>query len=440
MLVELLVIVALLLLNGVFAAAEIAVIAVRSSRIATLVDSGSARARALEGLRRDPERFLATVQIGVTVVSVVASAFGGATLAERLSAVLRAVPALALHAEPIALTAIVVVISYLSLVIGELIPKSLALRYAERYALAIARPLRGLSWFARPLVRLLTASSNVVLRLFGDRTTFMESRLSPEEIQTLVEDAAEAGSVDPSAGQIASRAIDLAGLTVSKIMIPRNKVVALPRTATMEDIRDIVAAKGHTRMPVFDGDLDHIEGYLNVKDLVARPAPADGALTRVLRPAYFVGETMPAVRLLEEMKRRRAQFAVVIDELGVTSGIVTLEDLVEEIVGDVASELESVAPPSVRAEPDGSFLVRGEAAVHDINRELDLSLPEGDSWSTIAGLCLDLAGKIPTTGERLQTKDGLVIEIVDASDRQIRSVRVRCPEREGPPVDEAWRR
>ena len=430
MITELVIILVLLLLNGVFAAAEIAVISVRGSRLTTLLDSGSKRARALKRLRHDPERFLATVQIGVTVVSVVASAFGGAAIASRLQVPLRAIPALAAHAESIALTTVVVVISYFSLVVGELIPKSLALRYAERYALVIAAPLLGLSWLARPVVWLLTASSNVVLRLFGDHTNFSEAKLSPEEIQALVEDAAEAGSVDASAGQMASRAIDFAGLTVSKVMVPRSRIVAVPRTATRDQLSAIVAARGHTRMPVFDGNLDRLTGYLNVKDLVARPEAT--TVDEVVRPAYFVIETMPAVRLLEEMKRRRTQFAVVIDELGTTSGIVTLEDLVEEIVGDVASELEEAPPPSVRKDQDGSFVIRGDAAVHDLNRELELELPEGEAWSTIAGLCLDLAGHIPRVGEQLRTPGGDVLEIIDASDRKIHAVRVRPATRPEP--------
>ncbi|APR82416.1 Magnesium and cobalt efflux protein CorC [Minicystis rosea] len=426
MLSELTIILALVVLNGIFAAAEIAVISVRSSRLDALVSSGSGSARAVKRLRDNPERFLATVQIGVTVVGAVASVFGGATIAARVREVLAHIPALAPHAESIALGAVVVLVSYLSLVLGELIPKSLALRYAERYALIIARALLALSWLARPVVWFLTASSNIVLRFFGDRTNFTEARLSSEEIQQVVEDSTEAGAVNPNAGQIASRAFDFADLTVGKVMIPRHKVVALPVTATLERVRHIVAEKGYTRLPVYDTTLDNLLGYLNVKDLVARPpdAPFKG-LRDLLRPAYFVVETMPAVDLLEDMKRRRKQFAIVVDELGSTSGIVTLEDLVEEIVGDISSEHDAPLPPAFRQDADGSFVVQGDAAVHEVNRRLDIDLPMGPSFSTIAGLALKLAGRIPARGERLLAPDGTELEIADATDRQVRTVRVR---------------
>ncbi|MFT3766807.1 MAG: hemolysin family protein [Minicystis sp.] len=419
---ELSIILALVILNGIFAAAEIAVVSLRSSRLEALVASGSGTARALKRLREDPERFLATVQIGVTVVSVVASAFGGATVAIRLEPLLARVPALAPHAESIAIGIVVVIVSYLSLVLGELIPKSLALRYAERYGLLVARALLGLSWLARPVVWFLTASSNLVLRFFGDSTNFTEARLTPEEIQQVVEESAEAGTVNPNAGQIASRAFDFADLTISKVMIPRNKIVALPATATLDEVRRTVAEKGLTRMPVHEGNLDNVIGYLNVKDLVARP---NAALREILRPAFFVVETMPTVDLLEEMKRRHLQFAVVVDELGSTSGIVTLEDLVEEIVGEIFSEHDAAPPPSIQKEPDGSYLIRGDTPVHEVNRSLDVDLPVGPGWSTIAGLALEVAGRIPQEGERLHAPEGVDLEIVEATDRQVRAVRMR---------------
>jgi putative hemolysin len=424
-LTELSLILALVLLNGVFSAAEIAVISLRGSRLDALVEAGSGRARAVKRLRADPERFLATVQIGVTVVGAVASAFGGATIAARLHQLLLRFPSLAPHAESISLTVVVALVSYLSLVLGELIPKSLALRHGEPYALLVAGPLLGLSFFARPAVWLLTASSNLVLRFFGDSTTFTEARLSTEELQQLVEEAADAGSVDAHAGQIASRAFDFAGLTVEKVMIPRSRVVALPRTATLEEVRETVAKKGHTRMPVYEGSFDAVVGYLNVKDLIsAEVEDRPLASGKLVRPSFRVPETMPAVELLDQMKRRRVQFAVVVDDLGVTSGIVTLEDLVEEIVGDVFSEHEADPSPSIREEGDGSFLVHGEAAVHEVSRHLDVDLPAGEGYSTVAGLAIKLAGKIPEAGQRLETKDGVMIEVVDATARQVKLLRV----------------
>ncbi len=364
-----------MLVNGFFSGAEIAVVTIRKTRLDQLVQSGSARARAVKRLRGNPERFLATVQIGITIVGATASAFGGSTLAKDLAPVLRAVPWIGDAADELALAAVVALVSFLSLVLGELVPKSLALRSAERYALLVGAPLRGLSSLARPLVWLLTASSNLVLRLFGDRTNFVEARISPEEIQQIVDDAAEAGSVDKRAGEIASRALDFAGLTALQVMLPRLRVVALPREATAEEVQRVVLEHGHTRMPVYEGSNDNVIGYVTMPDVLALLwGDGEFSLESILRPAYFVVASIPAVDLLAEMKRRRLQLAVVVDEQGGMMGIVTMEDLVEELVGEIFAENEAHPPPastSGRA-PDGSAPVPGEMRVHDLTRQLSL--------------------------------------------------------------------
>jgi len=312
------------------------------------------------------------------------------------------------------------------------VPKSLALRYAERYALFIGRPLLGLSWIARPVVWFLTQSSNIVLRLFGDRTTFTESRLSHEELEQLVGEATKTGAVHPSAGEMAVRALEFPELLAVQVMVPRMRVVCLPKDATVEDVRRRVAESGHTRMPVYEGDLDRVVGYVNVKDVFIHAADKPSFMVAdVIRPAYFVAESERAVALLDEMKRRRTQIAIVVDELGATTGIVTLEDLVEELFGDVFSEHEAPAPALVRPEPGGTYLVRGGAPVRDVGRELGLDLPVGESFSTIAGLCLHLAARIPSVGDRFEAPDGTVLEIVDATQRHVRAVRVHPPPKQG---------
>ncbi|WP_437784090.1 hemolysin family protein [Sorangium sp. So ce1097] len=438
---ELLVIVALVLVNGIFAGAEIAVVTLRKTRLDQLVQSGSRRARAVKRLRDNPERFLATVQIGITVVGATASAFGGSTLARELTPVLQAVSWIGDAAEELALAAVVALVSFLSLVLGELVPKSLALRSAEPYALLVGPPLRGLSSLARPLVWLLTASSNMVLRLFGDRTNFVEARISPEEIQQIVDDAAEAGSVDRRAGEIASRALDFAGLTALQVMLPRGRVVALPRAATAAEVQRMMLEHGHTRMPVYEGSADNVIGYVTMQEVLALLF-GDGqfSLESVLRPAYFVIGSMPAVDLLAEMKRRRLQLAIVVDEQGGMTGIVTMEDLVEELVGEIFAENEAhLGRPEevIQREPDGAALVPGDMPVHELSRELEIELPDDARWSTVAGLCMGLARRIPAPGDVLTTAGGARLEIVEASPRQIRTVRVRPPPPPGDLDDEA---
>ncbi|WP_438002411.1 hemolysin family protein [Sorangium sp. So ce185] len=427
---EILIILALVLVNGIFAGAEIAVVTVRKTRLDQLIQSGSRRARAVKRLRGNPERFLATVQIGITIVGATASAFGGSTLAQDLAPLLRAVPWIGDAADELALAAVVALVSFLSLVLGELVPKSLALRSSERYALLVGPPLRGLASLARPLVWLLTATSNLVLRLFGDRTNFVEARISPEEIQQIVDDAAEAGSVDRRAGEIASRALDFAGLTALQVMLPRVRVVAIPREATAAEVQRAVLEHGHTRMPVYEGSNDNVIGYVTTPEVLAL-LWGDGpfSLESVLRPAYFVVASMPAVDLLAEMKRRRLQLAIVVDEQGGMIGIVTMEDLVEELVGEIFAENEAHALPTegIRREPDGSALVPGDMPVHELSRQLEIELPDDARWSTVAGLCMGLARRIPAPGDVLRTPAGAELHIVDASPRQIRTVRVRVP-------------
>ncbi|MCC6336478.1 MAG: HlyC/CorC family transporter [Myxococcales bacterium] len=415
-----------MLVNGVLAGAEIAIIAVRTTRLNDLVAAGSGAARAVQALREQPERFLATVQIGITVVSATAGAFGGATLAEDLAPVLARVDVLAPWSAQLALASVVTLLSYFSLVVGELVPKSLALKAAEPYALFLGRPLLWLSNLARPLVWLLTASSNVLLSPFKDRTSFIEARLSPDELSQLVEEATRVGSLNPRAGEIASRALKLPELAAADVMVPRPKVVALRRGATREELRRLLLERTHSRFPVVEGDVDHVVGYVSVKNVLAMAWEEPlFVLEDLMRPAFFVPETKSVVDLLTEMRTRRVPFGVVVDERGGMAGIVTLEDVLEELVGEIFSEHVVDVPEFFHKERDGSVTVLGSVAIRDVNRELGLALPEDGQWTTVAGLCLSLAQRIPARGERLTTKDGVTLEVVDASARSVRAVRIR---------------
>ncbi|HSD20144.1 MAG TPA: hemolysin family protein [Anaeromyxobacter sp.] len=418
---------ALVLANGVFSGAEIAVIALRKTRLAQLVEEGRSSARAVKRLRDAPEQFLATVQIGITVIGATAAAFGGASLARHIAPALAAIPGVGHYAEPLSLGLVVAAISYLSLVLGELVPKSIALRAPERFALLLARPLLGLAQIARPLVWLLTQSSNLILRPFGDRTTFTEARLSVEEIEQLVDEASRAGALDAPTAEIASRALAFRDLTAADVMVPRSRIIALPRDASQEDLKRMLLEEGHARMPVYDGTLDNLVGYVMAKDLAAMAWERQLiVLDDLLRPVHFVPEAAKAVHVLRDLQRRRTQIAAVVDEHGGIAGLLTLEDLVEELVGDIFGETEQ--PEALwQQEPDGTALVRGEAPIREVNRALSLDLPEGEDYTTVAGLCIALAGAVPERGAHLRAEGGTEIEIVDASPRLVRLVRLRPP-------------
>lgn len=424
---EIIIVLALIVANGVFAGAEIAVVASRKTRIVELAEQGRGSARAVLGLRDNPERFLATVQVGITVVSATAAAFGGVAIAERLAPTLKQLPGLAEHAEGAALGLVVAVISYLSIVLGELVPKSLALRSAEQYALLIAKPLLVLSLLTRPIVWLLSSSANLILKPFGDQTTFTETRHSAEELQQLMEEATKAGTINPDAGEIASRALDLDELSAGEVMVPRQQVVSIAKDASVEDLKKVLLEHGYNRMPVFEERIDNIVGYVSVKDFLAQALRNQSlSVQDVLRAPFFVPESKGAVELLEEMRRKRMPFAVVLDEQGGTSGIVTIEDLIEELVGDIFSEhARPQGALALKVEKDGSVLVNGMTPIRDVNRELDLGLSEHGAWTTLGGLCLELAGRVPTTGDVLHDPSGVILEVVEASPRRVRVVRVR---------------
>lgn len=422
---ELIFILGLILANGLLAGSEIAIVSLRKTRLRQLVDEGNRRASSVISLQEQPERFLATVQIGITMVSATASAFGGDRLKDRLAPVIEPLVG-AVYAQEVALILIVVVMSFTSIVLGELVPKSLALRSAEAYAMLVAKPLLGLSYISRPFVWLLTSVSNLILRPFHDQTTFTETRHSAEELQALVEEAGEAGEVDKGAGEIASRALEFGDLTAADIMVPRNLIDAIPVTATPDDIRRIFLEEGHSRMPVYQGNLDNIVGYITSKDVLGVLWEEELIkLQDIIRPAFFVPETVSATQILQDFKRKRTRMAIVVDEHGVVAGLITLEDLVEELVGELFSEGDEAE--ELFQKEGTAALVRGNAPIRDLNRALEVELPEGEAWTTIAGLVSTLAGRIPQPGTKLSLDDGTQLEVVEASPRQVRLVRLTPP-------------
>jgi putative hemolysin len=434
---EILVIVGLILVNGLLAGAEIAIVAVRRSRLEQLVRAGSASASAAKKLRDQPERFLATVQVGITVAGAAAAAFGGASLSDDLVPLLA--PLVGRFAEELAFALVVLAVSYLSVVLGELVPKSLGLRVSERYALLAARPLLGLAQLARPLIWLLTASSNLVLRLFGDRTTFTEARLSLEELRSTMIDAARQGTMQREVSDIATRALDFGELGASDVMIHRRFVVALPRDASAEAVRDTFLQRGHQRLPVYVGSIDNAVGYLSWRDVLTAVWRGEAiSVDKLMRPTLFVPEATPAVDLLHEMRAKRIHLAVVVDEHGGMEGIVTLEDLLEELVGEIHSEHAGPASGLVTRESGGTFVVPGMAPIREVNRETGLELEEPEEVATIGGLCVQLNDeRMPVTGDTLQAADGTRLEILDASPRRVRSVRLRPRARVASPTGSA---
>ncbi len=414
----------LMLASGLFAGAEIAVLSVRKTRLGELVEQGAGGARAVQWLRHQPERFLATVQIAITVIGTAAAAIAGDRIAGDFGRWLAPrAPWIGAHANQVGLAVAVVLISALEIVLAELVPKSLALRSAERYSLLLGPGLRFMATVTRPLVWALTLASNAVLRLFGDRTSFTEARLSPDEIQELVEEAGRVGSLDAKTTEVTSRALEFRTLMARDVMVTRGRIVALPKTATPEELRDLLAQRRFARFPVWEGTAENIVGYVTLKDLVLESLSGVLSMPKVLRPVTYVPGSMMAADLLRQLQSKRAPLAMVVGERGDVLGLITIEDLIEELVGEIMEEEEPDAPRVARA-ADGAVLAPGAMTIREFNRAMGFELPEPEGFTTLAGLCLHAAGRIPTTGAIYTLEDGHRIEVVEASARRVRTVRV----------------
>jgi putative hemolysin len=427
---EILILLALVLCNGVLAGAEIAVVTLRPTRLAELEAQKRRGAGAVHRLRRDPERFLATVQVGITVIGALAGVFSGSALARDLAPILARVPALAGVAEQLALFLVVSLLAFLSIVLGELVPKSLALRSPEGFALLMARPLSILATVAHPFVWFLTATSNAVLRPFRDHTTFSETRLSKDEIHQLMEEASQAGTVTPHVGAIASRAIDFGSLVASDVMVHRRFVAGLPLAATEAEVLQAFLTQIHRRLPVYDGTLDNVVGYVALRDVFRQHAERKPVrVQELMRPLHFVPETRRAADLLSEMQTRGIHILAVVEEHGGLAGIVTMEDLVEELVGEIQNEHDAPGSGPIRREGEHAAVVQGTVPVREVNTVLGLDLPVPEGGSTISWLCVTLANaRIPVRGERFTLPDQTVLEVLESSARRVRQVRVlRAP-------------
>lgn len=421
LLVELLVILGLILINAFFAGAEIAIVAVRKTRLKELADEGHRAARVALKLRENPERFLATVQVGITVVGVTAGAFGGAILERPISVLLRRL-GLGHVAEEFAFALVVAVISVLSIVLGELVPKSLALRHSERVALWVSGPLLLLSLVARPIVWFLTAASNLVLRPFQDQTTFTEARLSPEELQQLVDEATAAGTMNKDAGEIASRAIDFGKLKAFSMMVPYTEIAWLSLVAPREEIERALAEKPHARYPVVDASHEPA-GYVLARETYAQLLGGHLDLKKILREIPTFPETASAVVILRALQEARSEIGLLLDETGSPSGLVSIETLTEELFGEITAEHEAPRASIVR-QHDGSALVRGDTPLHEVNRELGLELPISATSSTLGGLVLATRGGFPSVGDIVVLPGDIAAEVAEISARRVLLVRL----------------
>lgn len=421
MLQELLIVLLLILANGFFSGAEMAIVASRRGRLRALAEKGDRRAQAALDLAASPDRFLPTVQIGITLVGTLAAAYGGDRLVRELTTWIasQASPSVAAMARPIALTIFVMLLSFVTLLLGELVPKRLALRQAEAFARLAAPAMQLFAWIARPLVWGMSTATSAVLFLLGARQQ-TEPSVSVDDIEHLLETGRAEGILEAVELSVASEALRLGERSVRDIMRPRIDVDALDIETPQAEIIGAIAMAGYSRLPVYEGSLDHIIGYVSIKDALRHTWmgwPIE--LRKMLHRPIFVPETMPLDRLLELFQKERNQLAIVLDEYGGTEGLVTLEDVLEELVGEIHDEHRQADAQTFVQREDGSWLVDGSVAIDDLVDRFGLKgEPLPRDYTTISGLVLAELERIPAAGD-VVTWRGLRIEVVDMDGRRI---------------------
>ena len=418
---ELFIILALILANGFFSGAEMAIVASRRGRLRQLADAGDASAAKALELASSPDSFLPTVQIGITLVGTLAAAYGGDRVVDKLAEAIRAsAPAqIAAMADTIALTAFVGLLSYFTLVVGELVPKRLALRSAEPVARIVAPVMMAVATIAKPLVWLMGVSTWAVLFLLRAHRQQGPS-VSVDDIEHLLETGRAEGVLEAVEQAVAIEALRLGERTVRDIMRPRIDIDALDIATPSEQVLGAIAMAGYSRLPVYDGSLDQILGYLSIKDVLRQNWmgwPID--LPKLLHRPLFVPESMTLDRLLELFQKQRNQLAIVLDEYGGTEGLVTLEDILEELVGEIHDEHQAEASQALVEREDGSWLVDGGLSIDDFSERVGIKTDgESRDYSTIAGLVLSLLERIPSVGDTTSWR-GFSIEVVDMDGRRI---------------------
>ena len=434
LLLQLIFLVLLIAVNAFFAASEIAIIQFNDARLEKLADEGDKRAKQLRRLTSQPSRFLATIQVGVTLAGFLASAVAASSFTGRIMALFPAMnDALYQTVSSIVLFVVTLLLSLVTLIFGELVPKRVAMQKGETLALRFAGVLTGFSAIVKPVVSFLAFATNGILRLFGINPSEEPEEVTEEEIRLLVDVGEEKGVIDAAEKHMINNVFEFDERTAAEVMTHRTVLAALPLDTPVDELVAFASDAGYSRIPVYGDDIDSIEGIVYVKDLlpfVGRELPADFSLKSILRPPLFVPESNKLSELFEEMTAKRQHLAVIVDEYGGTSGIVTMEDLLEAIVGSIQDEYDVGETEEIAQIGEHVYDVEGTAAVAEVCEMLDIELPEGE-YDTIGGLVLDALGRIPDENEHPTVNvAGIEFKVGDVEENRIASVIVTVKEKQ----------
>ncbi|MEH2061444.1 MAG: hemolysin family protein [Nostoc sp.] len=422
---EILIILVLIIANGIFSMSEMAIVSARKVRLQQLANQGDAKARVALKLAESPNHFLSTVQVGISLIGILTGAFGGATIASRVAIYVRLIPLLAPYSEPISFGIVVLLITYFSLIVGELVPKRLALNNPERIASIVAIPMQALAAIASPVVFLLSASTDLILRVLGI-TASTEPQVTEEEIKILIEQGTEAGTFEEAEQDMVERVFRLGDRPVSYLMTPRPDIVWLDLEDSPEENRQKMVDSAYSRYPICQAGLDNVLGVIPVTDLLARSfrgEPLD--LTVGLRQPVFVPESTRGLKVLELFKQTITHMALVVDEYGVIQGLVTLNDIMSEIVGDVPSTDGQDQPQAVQRE-DGSWLLDGMLPVEEFLELFGMEewqSEERGSYQTLGGFVITHLGRIPAAADYFEWQS-MRIEVMDMDGNRVDKVLV----------------
>ncbi len=414
--------------NAFFAASEIAIISINPQKIKKRAEEGDKKANLLFNLTTEPSKFLATIQIGVTLAGLMASAVAAESFSEKLVASLQTIVPLGLPViKLIAVIVITLILSYFQLVLGELVPKRLAMQKPERISQIVVTPICMLLRVSGPFVKLLSVSTNFVIRMFGVNPAHHEEKISEEEIRLMVEVGREKGVIQHTEEEMINNIFEFDNTSVSEVMTHRTNVIALQIDSSLDEVINTMVKEQFSRIPVYEGTIDNIIGILHVQDLV--PALKNNKsgfnLKKIIRPAIMVPTSKMTDELFKELQRKKSHMAVVIDEYGGTAGIVTIEDLLEEIVGNIFDEHDEEIKEFEKID-EHTFLAEGTVSLNDLNDLLDVQLPESDDYDTLGGFITGQLGRIPDEDEKpvVQYK-GYIFQVENIEDRRITKVRIK---------------
>ncbi len=427
---QVLLIAILILVNGYLSGTEIAVVTARKTQIQTMAEKGKKNAKIFLKLKEEPDRFLATIQIGITGVGVLASALGGAAAVKILRPAIEEIPirSISIVAGPIAIGIAVVLITYFSLVFGELVPKSLALLHPETIGLRTARTIDALSKIASIFVKVLTFSTSLVLKPLGAKPFSERTYVTEEEVKMLIKEGGKHGVFEPTEEKILQSIFEFTDMSAKEVMVPDTRMVAIPLDMPSQEVLSLIEEEQFSRYPVYGKELNDIRGILYAKDFLTTYARTGGQVDtrKTMRAPFFIPETMKISLLLREMQRRRIHLAMVVDEYGGVSGLVTIEDLIEEIVGEIRDEHDIESPVIQLA--DGTFLIDASISLRDLKEDHHIYLPESSEYETLGGFLMTTLQKIPQAGDVVEV-EGKRLQIVEMGGKRISKVKLaKLPE------------